>query len=196
MQSDEADTGTEKELSLFVQDENTSGEISSSDENSEKESNGFVQQDSGTTTPSTDELVDATEKDSTLSSFVQSDAEMQSDEADAGTEKEQNLFVQDDNTSGEISSSDEDSEKESNSFVQQDSGTTTPSTYELVDATVKDSALSSFLQDQPEIQTDEADAGTEKELNLFVQDDNTSGEISSSDEDNEKESNGFLQLIN
>ena len=196
MQSDEADTGTEKELSLFVQDENTSGEISSSDENSEKESNGFVQQDSGTTTPSTDELVDATEKDSTLSSFVQSDAEMQCDEADAGTEKEQNLFVQDDNTSGEISSSDEDSEKESNSFVQQDSGTTTPSTYELVDATVKDSALSSFLQDQPEIQTDEADAGTEKELNLFVQDDNTSGEISSSDEDNEKESNGFLQLIN
>ena len=127
---------------------------------------------------------------------MQGQHEMQSDEAHAGTEKEQNLFVQDDNTSGEISSSDEDSEKESNSFVQQDSGTTTPSTYELVDATVKDSALSSFLQDQPEIQTDEADAGTEKELNLFVQDDNTSGEISSSDEDNEKESNGFLQLIN
>ena len=127
---------------------------------------------------------------------MQGQPEMQSDEADTGTEKELSLFVQDENTSGEISSSDEDSEKESSSFVQQGSGTTTPSTDELVDATVKDSALSSFLQDQPEIQTDEADAGTEKELNLFVQDDNTSGEISSSDEDNEKESNGFLQLIN
>ena len=44
---------------------------------------------------------------------------MQSDEADAGTEKEQNLFLQDDNTSGAVSSRDEDSEKESNGFIQQ-----------------------------------------------------------------------------
>ena len=43
---------------------------------------------------------------------------MQSDEADEGTEKEQNLFVQDDNTSGEISSSDEDTEKQSSGFLQ------------------------------------------------------------------------------
>ena len=60
-------------------------------------------------------IVDSTDK---ATAFVQSDAELQSDDADSGTEKEQNLFVQDGSTSGEVSSSDTDSEKESNEFLQ------------------------------------------------------------------------------
>ena len=77
----------------------------------------FLQQDSSAVTPDAETVTDSTDKDSVLN-FVQSDAEMQSDEADEGTEKEQNLFVQDDNTSGEISSSDEDTEKQSSGFLQ------------------------------------------------------------------------------
>ena len=69
----------------------------------------FLQQDDSAVTPDAETITDSTDKDSVLN-FVQSDAELQSDDAE-GTEKEQNAFVQDDSTSGDVSASDDTTEK-------------------------------------------------------------------------------------
>ena len=106
IQSDDAE-GTEKEQNAFVQDDSTSGDVSASDDTTDK--GGFVQQDDSAVTPDAGTVSDSTDKDSVLN-FVQSDAEIQSDDAE-GTEKEQNAFVQDDSTSGDVSASDDTTEK-------------------------------------------------------------------------------------